>query len=45
MEKKYCFCYEVFILLSLKVITVALRCPDGTVKKRRFTVDSQIKVL
>lgn len=27
------------------VITVALRCPDGTVKKRRFTVESQIKLL
>lgn len=27
------------------VITVALRCPDGTVKKRRFAVQSQIKVL
>ncbi|KAL9979674.1 hypothetical protein ACROYT_G017374 [Oculina patagonica] len=27
------------------VITVALRCPDGTVKKRRFTVEAEIKVL
>jgi len=27
------------------VITVALRCPDGAVQKRRFTVESQIKVL
>lgn len=27
------------------VITVALRCPDGTVKKRRFTVELQMKVL
>ncbi|KAJ7380793.1 UBX domain protein 8 [Desmophyllum pertusum] len=27
------------------VITVALRCPDGAVKKRRFTVESQIKML
>ena len=28
-----------------KVITVALRCPDGAVKRRRFTVESQIKVM
>ncbi|KAM7440830.1 UBX domain-containing protein 8 [Porites harrisoni] len=27
------------------VITVALRCPDGAVKRRRFTVESQIKML
>lgn len=27
------------------VITVALRCPDGTVKKRRFSVESQVKML
>lgn len=27
------------------VLTVALRCPNGTVKKRRFTKESQIKML
>ncbi|CAH3174026.1 unnamed protein product [Porites evermanni] len=27
------------------VITVALRCPNGAVKRRRFTVESQIKML
>ena len=32
-------------MLSVKVITVALRCPDGIVKKRRFTVELQMKVI
>jgi len=27
------------------VLTVALRCPDGTVKKRRFTKESPVKML
>ena len=26
-------------------MTVALRCPDGAVKRQRFTVESQIKVM
>ena len=34
-----------FMFLNHKVITVALRCPDGAVKRRRFTVESQIKVM
>ena len=33
------------MFLNHKVITVALRCPDGAVKRRRFTVESQIKVM
>jgi len=33
------------IFFPCQVITVALRCPDGAVQKRRFTVESQIKVL
>ena len=31
-------------VIFYQVITVALRCPDGTVKKRRFAVQYPIKV-
>jgi len=37
--------FLVIFFLSFQVITVALRCPNGAVQKRRFTVESQIKVL
>ena len=37
--------FSLYPFSFFKVLTVALRCPDGTIKKRRFTKESPVKVL